>query len=224
MIDRKAIIKLAILILFVSIGTYIFLHLHLYVYFISKKKAINFITSFYPYDVIVFIAMQVLQVVFAPIPGEATGLIGGYLYGPFFGTVYSTIGLTAGSWLAFVLGRFFGLPFVERAVKPEILQKYDYLLEHKGALVSFVLFLIPGFPKDYLCYILGLSHLRVWTFLAISATGRLFGTVLLSVCGSYARTNRYAALSILVGASGLAILIAYLYREKWLEMAKKRKK
>ncbi len=224
MISRQAIIKLAVLILFLSLGTYVFIHFHLHVYFFSQKKAIAFITSFYPYDVIVFIAMQFLQVVFAPIPGDVTGLIGGYLYGPFWGTLYSTIGLTAGSWLAFMLGRFFGLPFVEKTVRPETLQRYDYLLEHKGALVSFILFLIPGFPKDYLCYILGLSHLRMWTFLGITTAGRLFGTILLSVSGSYARSNQYAALFIVVGVSGLAILIAYLYRDKWLEIMRRRKK
>lgn len=224
MISKQAVIKLAVLILFLSVGTYVFIHFHLHVYFFSQKKAIAFITSFYPYDVIAFITMQFLQVVFAPIPGDVTGLIGGYLYGPFRGTLYSTIGLTAGSCLAFALGRFFGLPFVEKTVKPETLRKYDHLLEHKGALVSFILFLIPGFPKDYLCYILGLSHLRMWTFLGISTAGRLFGTILLSVSGSYARSNQYAALFIVVGVSGLAILIAYLYRDKWLEITRRRKK
>ena len=73
--------------------------------------------------------VQILQVVAAPIPGEVTGLIGGYLYGPSIGTIYSTIGLTIGSWMAFVLARFFGLPLVEKAVKPSIIEKYDYFLE-----------------------------------------------------------------------------------------------
>jgi uncharacterized membrane protein YdjX (TVP38/TMEM64 family) len=220
--DNKSIIKLAILILFVSIGTYIFIHFDLYVYFISKKKAIALINSYSPYDVFVFIGLQILQVVFAPIPGEATGLIGGFLYGPFLGTIYSTIGLTIGSWAAFITARFFGLPFVEKAVNPETIKKYDYLLEHKGAVIAFVLFLLPGFPKDYLCFIMGLSHMRIGMFLLVSTVGRLFGTILLSVCGSYARNNEYAALFIAFGITGVILLIAYLYKDKWLAALKKR--
>ena len=187
--NNRSILRLVVGILFIAVLTYFIMHYDLHVIFIKKEKLANFIKSFHPYDEFVFILFQILQVVFAPIPGEVTGLIGGYLYGPVLGTIYSTVGLTVGSWLAFMLARFLGLPFVEKAVNPEILKKYDYVMEHQGAIVSFILFLIPGFPKDYLCYIMGLSHMKLWTFLIISTVGRLFGTMLLSLSGSYVRSN-----------------------------------
>jgi len=56
--------------------------------------------------------------------------------------------------------------------------RFDFLLHHKGAFLVFLLFLLPGFPKDYLCYILGLGHLPLLTFLWIGATGRLLGTII----------------------------------------------
>jgi uncharacterized membrane protein YdjX (TVP38/TMEM64 family) len=205
-----------------AFGTYLFIHYDLFVYFIQKEKAIAFINSFHPYDEVVFISLQVLQVIAAPIPGEATGIIGGYLYGPFLGTIYSTIGLTIGSWIAFALARTFGLPLVEKIIKPEIIQKYDYIMKNQGILVSFLLFLIPGFPKDYLCYIIGLSHMRTWIFLIISTIGRLFGTILLTVSGSCARNNQYGTLLMIVVISGILVIVAYFYREKWLEQLKKR--
>jgi uncharacterized membrane protein YdjX (TVP38/TMEM64 family) len=161
-------------------------------------------------------------VVAAPIPGEVTGLIGGYIYGASLGTVYSTIGLTIGSWIAFALARFFGLPLVEKAVKPAVIEKYDYFLEHRGLFVSFLLFLIPGFPKDYLCYIMGMSHMKTWHFLGISTVGRLLGTILLSVSGSCARNNQYIELLFIAGASCLFLVIAYFYRDKWLDSLKRR--
>lgn len=220
--DKKSIIKLAILILFISIGTYIFIHFDFYVYFVNKEKAVNLIKSFSPFDVLVFIGLQILQVVFAPIPGEATGLLGGFIYGPFLGTIYSTIGLTFGSWLAFTLARTFGLPFVEKAINPDLIKKYDYLLEHKGAVITFVLFLIPGFPKDALCYVMGLSHMRVGMFLLISTAGRVFGTIMLSVCGSFARNHEKTALFIVFGITAVVIVIAYLYKDKWIAALKKK--
>ncbi len=216
--------KILALLLFFALGTYFFVHFDWYVYFIDKNKAIGLIESFHPFDEIVFIALQVLQVVFAPIPGEVTGLIGGYLYGPVLGTIYSTVGLTIGSWLAFLLARTLGLPFVERTVSPEIVKKYDYVMEHQGVLISFVLFLIPGFPKDYLCYIMGLSHMKTMTFLLISTVGRLLGTAMLSICGSYARDNQYLGLAILLGLSGIFILFAFVYREKWIHALKKKRR
>jgi len=92
------------------------------------------------FDELVFIALQIVQVVVAVIPGEISGFIGGYLYGPFLGTLYSTIGLTLGSWLAFMLARFFGEPLLEKVVKKEVFEKFDYFMEHKGLLVSFLFF------------------------------------------------------------------------------------
>jgi uncharacterized membrane protein YdjX (TVP38/TMEM64 family) len=90
-------------------------------------------------------------------------------------------------------------------------------------LVAFILFLIPGFPKDFLCYIMGLSHMRALTFLVVSSVGRLLGTVLLSVSGSCARNGQYEMLFIVLGISGILVLVAYLYREKWLDMLKRKK-
>jgi uncharacterized membrane protein YdjX (TVP38/TMEM64 family) len=216
-------IKLAALFLFIVIGTYLIFHFNFHIIFMDKDKLVSFIESFHPFDEIVFMSLQILQVVFAPIPGEVTGFIGGYIYGPILGTLYSTIGLVIGSWLAFILARFLGLPFVEKAFKPEIIKKYDFILEHKGALVAFILFLIPGFPKDFLCYIMGLSHMRLWTFLVVSTIGRLFGTILLSVSGDFARNGQFGMLFIVLGISGILVLIAFLYREKWLEMLKHKK-
>jgi len=213
----RNLLKLTLLVALVGLGIYWLIHSGLYVYFTEKKKAIHFIRSFYPFDEIVFISLQILQVVFAPIPGDVTGVIGGCLYGTFLGTIYSTIGLTAGSFLAFVLARFFGLPFVEKVIKTETIKKYDNILGHQGAYVSLFLFLIPGFPKDCLCYLMGLSHMSVWAFLLVSTVGRLFGTILLSYYGFCALNGHYTALGITLMAAGTAILLTYLYRDALLK-------
>jgi len=168
-----------------------------------------------------FIPLQVLQVLIAPLPGEATGIIGGYLYGPVLGTVYSTVGLTIGSWLAFALSRWLGLPFVEKVVDRKVLQKYDHFMEHQGALVTLVMFLIPGFPKDALCYIMGLSHMRTSIFLLVSTTGRFFGTLLLSVGGSCLRNEQTKTLYAILAFTAVVLIIAYCYRNKLLKHLRK---
>ena len=173
---------------------------------------LHFIDSLGPLGLIGFIFLQVLQVVVSPIPGEVTGLVGGYLYGPVMGVVWSTIGLTLGSYIAFALGRIFGRPFVERFIDKSILKRFDYLLHHKGAFLIFLLFLIPGLPKDYLCYILGLGHLSTMEFLVIGGVGRLFGTILLTVGGNFIRHHQYKEFSILAGITIIVIFLAMVFK------------
>jgi len=219
----KTALRIAALAIVTAAIVYLLYYFDLYIYFTDRKKLVHFLTSFGPYSIIVFILFQILQVLVAPVPGEVTGLIGGYLYGPVLGTIYSTIGLSIGSWLAFILARTFGLPFVEKAVSNKIIQKYDHFMKHRGVVISFILFLIPGFPKDALCYIMGLSHIPLGTFLIISTTGRLFGTILLSVSGSCVRNQQNTTFFILMGISAVVFLIAYFYREKILEAIRKKK-
>ncbi len=184
-----------------------------------------------PLSFIGFILLQAIQVVAAPIPGEVTGLLGGFLYGPLLGVFLSTIGLTIGSYIAFALSRVFGRPFVERFVDKNTMKRFDYLLHHKGAFLVFLLFLIPGFPKDYLCYILGLGHLTTAEFLVIGGTGRLFGTILLTLGGDYIRHHQYGRFSILIGIAIIVVLFTMAYRDKldrlfrkWHIVTYKRKK
>ncbi len=174
----------------------------------------SFIESFGPLGFVGFILLQITQVVAAPIPGEVTGLLGGFLYGPVLGVVLSTIGLTVGSYIAFALARTFGRPFVDKFVDKRVMKRFDYLLHHKGAFLVFLLFLIPGLPKDYLCYILGLGHLSTTEFLVIGGTGRLFGTILLTLGGTYIRHHQYKRFFVLAGVAIVVVLIAMAYRDK----------
>ncbi len=210
---RKFLLPL-LLFLVIASCSYLFFHYNLSVYLSDKEQALRFVQSFGPWSVPVFMVLQVVQVIIPPIPGDVTGFIGGYLYGSALGTAYSTIGLTLGSWLAFYLARIFGLPLVRKIARPETIQKYDHFMAHNGRAVSFAFFLVPGFPKDALCYIIGLSHMPTGVFLLISTLGRLFGTILLSVAGSSVRQQQGGMFFIAAGALVAAALLAWLYRGK----------
>lgn len=215
-------IRISVFLVLIILSVFVFVHYDLYNFLSNKQRVIHFVRSYGPLSVFIFIIIQIIQVIAAPIPGEISGIIGGYLYGPFWGTLYSTIGLTIGSWLAFLLARFFGLPLVERIVKPDVVQKYNNFIENRGAFISFLLFLLPGFPKDYLCYIIGLSNIGTGIFLLISTVGRLFGTIMLSASGSYARNNQFSMLFIILVIGGVLLLLAYFYRDRWLAKVKRK--
>ena len=205
----------------IGVSTFILYETGLISFFLNKEKMMNFLNSLGPLSFMGFIFLQASQVIISPIPGEVTGLIGGFLYGKFLGIILSTIGLTAGSLIAFSLSKWLGRPFVEKFVRKETMERYDYLLHHKGAFLIFLLFLIPGFPKDLLCYILGLGHLNTKEFLVISTIGRFMGTVLLTLGGDYIRHHQYYRFFILTGVAIVCIMLSMVYRDKVEKLFKK---
>lgn len=212
-IDKRMVTELAGLIALVAVATYLLYAFGLFEFFADRQRLVAFIREHRAYAMFIFIGLQVVQVVAAPVPGEVTGFAGGVLFGTFWGIVFSTIGLTLGSWLAFGLARLIGRPIVELVTSPETIKRYDYVMKHKGLFLAFLMFLIPGFPKDILCYILGLGHMGQRDFLIVSTTGRLLGTTLLTIGGTLFRNERYGAFFTVLGISIAMILLVMIYRE-----------
>jgi len=212
--DKKTILLLLLLGSVIAAITYALYASGMFDLFINKRHLLSFIKEHRSYAALIFISLQAIQVVAAPVPGELTGFVGGMLFGPVWGVVYSTIGLMIGSWAAFMLARLLGRPLVERLVSAEIIQRYDYVMKHKGLMLAFFMFLIPGFPKDFLCYLLGLGHMRQRHFLLVSVPGRLLGTILLTMGGTYFRDERYGALFTIVGISLVIVLFVMIYRDR----------
>ncbi len=171
----------------------------------------DFILSFGAYSKLVFVLLQAIQVLVAPIPGEITGFVGGYLYGKVLGTILSTVGLALGSTMAFEITRIFGTTLVKKIVKQEAMARFDYFVTHRGLQIAFVLFLIPGFPKDSLCYLLGLTHMRRLDFVLMNVFGRLPGTLILSLQGEALRTHHYQEFfTLLVGSIVMTGVLYFL--------------
>ncbi|MGE5172767.1 MAG: TVP38/TMEM64 family protein [Betaproteobacteria bacterium] len=211
--DKKSLTGIIIFCAVVIGLLYLLFPLGLARYFTDKKLLMHIIQEHRAYAALIFIGLQALQVVAAPVPGEVTGFVGGIIFGAVWGVIYSTVGLTIGSWLAFALARLAGRPLVEKVVNPETIQRYDYVMKHKGLFLAFLMFLIPGFPKDILCFVLGLGHMGQRDFLVVSTTGRLLGTVLLTIEGSFFRQKRYGAFFTVLGISIVVILLVMIYRE-----------
>ena len=189
----------------------------------NRHQLKRFISSFGAYSPLAYILLQVIQVIVAPIPGGAIEFLGGYLFGVKAGFLYSMIGLIMGSWSAFSLARIFEKLAVEKFVSANTRKKFDYLIGHEGVILSFLLFLIPGFPKDALCYILGLTPMHLSIFLIISTIGRIPGTLMACLQGGKAFDQQYKAFLILLGISALLILAFYIYHDQIHHLIKKLK-
>lgn len=164
---------------------------------------------------LVFIALQFLQVVLFVIPGEVAQIAGGYIFGMWLGILYSLVGILLGSLFNFFLARLLGLPFVRAVFGESRLERFDTVLTSPRATIAFfVLFLIPGVPKDALCYIAGLSTIRLSLFMLVSTVGRLPGIVGSSALGGAAAERMWATVVSIAIAAGVLFVVGLFYRER----------
>lgn len=179
---NKALVVLGIIVvIFIGI-TYFSKYI---LYFLNNSDEVReFVTGFGMLGPIVLILMQILQVLFAPVPGQVAGFVSGYIYGTFLGTVYTMIGTTIGSFIAIVLTRKYGRPFVEKVVEKHTLKKFDKIAQDKGIFALFLIWLLPALPDDAICYISGLTNIRIKTLMIIVFLGRLPGFIVLNMVGN----------------------------------------
>ena len=162
----------------------------------------------------VFIAIQALQVIISPIPGEITGPVGGALFGTLWGVIYSTIGLTFGTLVCFGIGRLWGEPLVRPFLSEHNWNRMSFILEAEGAIICFVLYLIPGFPKDIISYLFGMSPMPFWVFAVVSTLGRLPGTWMSSYFGAHVGDQQYLYAIAFVALMAAVCLPLYYYRDR----------
>jgi uncharacterized membrane protein YdjX (TVP38/TMEM64 family) len=187
---------------------------------IDREKTQDLIARSGPLAPLSFMGIQFLQVLLAPIPGEATGFIGGYLFGALRGFIYSSISLSLGSWVNFVLGRLLGRHVVRKWIPEKRLEQMDRYVLHQGVLVLFALFVFPGFPKDYLCLFLGMTRLPMMVFLPMAVVGRMPGTLMLSLQGALLFERMYGLFAIILAACAIALAVVYRYRShlyRWID-------
>ena len=131
---------------------------------------------------IVYVLLQIAQTVFAPIPGNVVGGIGGFLFG-WWGILWTLIGSMIGFWIVFVLSRRFGRPLVEKVIQRENLEKFDFIIGKRAPVVLFVIFLIPGLPDDIVAYIAGLTEVKIKNLVLLAIIGRLPSIVVTNYIG-----------------------------------------
>ena len=164
---------------------------------------------------LVFIALQFVQVVLFVIPGEVAQAAGGYIFGMWAGILYSVVGILLGSTFNFFLARLLGVPFVNAVFGAERLKRFDLVLTSRRATAAFfLLFLIPGIPKDALCYVAGLSTLSFPLFMLVSTVGRLPGIIGSSALGGAAANRMWFTAGTITVIAVVLFVAGLLYRER----------
>ncbi|MBM3221403.1 MAG: TVP38/TMEM64 family protein [Candidatus Rokubacteria bacterium] len=163
---------------------------------------------------VVFVLIQALQVIISPVPGEITGPVGGALFGTTWGVIYSTIGLTIGTMVCFAIGRKWGEPLVRPWLSEHHWDRLNFILEAEGAILCFILYLIPGFPKDIISYLFGISPMPFWVFAVVSTVARIPGTWIGSYFGAHVGEQQYLYAIAFFAVVVAVCLPVYYYRDR----------
>ena len=174
-----------------------------------------YVKSHGPLGPVVMMGIMALQVIVAVIPGEPIELAAGFVFGWFSGAVWCLAGAAIAASLVFLAVRKWGVKLVELFFSREKILNFSFLQnEKKLELLLFVLFLIPGSPKDLLTYLVGLTPLKLRTFLILTTIARIPSVVTSTVTGSLAQKENYTAAIILYAVTLAITLICVMYYRK----------
>ncbi|WP_123621641.1 TVP38/TMEM64 family protein [Halorubrum sp. CSM-61] len=192
----------------------LYLLVHEYVGFITDVEALRaWLRQFGVLAPLVFIALQALQVVVAPIPGQVVALVAGYLFGPVAGTVYSLTGVLIGSAVAFSLAKRYGRSFVEDVLHEDVIARFDGFVETVGVPGLFAFVIIPGLPDDAVCFLSGLTKWSLPTFIAVISVGRLPAYVFTVYAGGELASGQFRSAIALIALVVVASVVGYYKQE-----------
>lgn len=163
---------------------------------------------------LICIAIQFAQVVIFVIPGEITQFAAGYVFGAWQGFLYSLAGIALGSAFDFGFARLVGRPFIERILGATTMSRVDELLATpRGKSGLFLLFLLPGMPKDAMSYGAGLTNFRIVEFVIISGLARTPALLFSTMIGSQVYEKDYHS-AVLIGVAGVIAAVGFYLYEK----------
>ena len=161
--------------------------------------------------VLVLLALQFIQVVVAFIPGEVTQMAAGMLYGPLWGSLLILFGCAISSAFVYELVHRLGAPFVKDLISDQHLKKFqDFEKTGRLNIIVFILFLIPGLPKDVFTYITPLTHMSMKNFVLISNFARIPGIVLSTYAAAGLVSGNIVESVIIFAVTAIVAVVALL--------------
>lgn len=178
----------------------------------------SFVEEHFLVGVLTMIFICAFQVVIALVPGELVEIAAGYVFGSWLGALICLIGTMIGSVLAILLVRRFGRRFVESLYPREKIDALPILRERKKRnVLTALLFLIPGTPKDLFTYVIGLTDMSITLYVLITSVAR-FPSIIMSTFGGNAlgddKLSKAAIIFIVTGVISLCGYLVYLYIQK----------
>ena len=178
----------------------------------------NKLDDFKGFAFIPLILLQIIQIIICIIPGQPIQFASSYLYGVLGGFLISLVGAFIGTVITYYLAKFLGNDALHVIFGEEKVKSYVRKLNSSRAyVIIFLLYLIPGIPKDVTSYIAGISNIRLRPFIFLSILGRSPGVLESLLFGTFLAHRNYFGIAMLIIASIIILLICYIKRDVLLK-------
>lgn len=221
----STILKFALLLL-------IIIGLPLYIYFfepqlidsMSSMENVNALFEHYHAEsILVYIGAQILQIIICVIPGQWLQFAAGYMYGFWLGFLYSIIGAAIGSVVTYYLAKLLGRDAMHLIFGEARINEFIHKLNSKKAIVIvFLIFLIPGVPKDLCNYATGISEMKLKPFLIVSLVGRSPGMMGSLLIGRQIEAGNYTGAIVVAAVAVVLCVVGIIMRKRltgWMDKA-----
>jgi uncharacterized membrane protein YdjX (TVP38/TMEM64 family) len=179
----------------------------------DPRKVRAFIAQFGMRAPTIFITLQIMQIIVAPMPGYVIELVAGYIFGAVKGTILCNLGVLIGSTIAFWVGRIFGRNLLLIFISPDKMHKFDGYVVHKGPFIIFLLLLFSPLG-DITYYLSGLTPIPYFIYLAMVFIARLPMNIAYNLVGSKAFSLSIREWAILIGIMSVLAALFYLNRKR----------
>lgn len=184
----------------------------------DNTKFLEWLDQFGRWDEVVFISIRALQTVVKFIPAEPLEIGSGYAYGIWGGLLYCMIGTEIGSFIILLITKLFGMRAINLFVPQERIDKIKFLQNEKKLKTTlFIIYLIPGTPKDLITYFIGKTKIKISHFLIITGIARIPSIITSTWCGAALGENKIVLAAIVFGATLVVSLIGTFFYKKFFE-------
>lgn len=214
---RRKIVSIISIIIFIlfSVAIFWFIGRKMLKFFAEPEKFRTWVDELGPKSRFIFVGMVAFQIIIAIIPGEPLEIGAGYAFGALEGTLLCMAGILIGSIIVFLISRYFGVKAVEAIYPREKLNKLKFLNNPKKLnTLTFILFAIPGTPKDVMTYFMGLTPMKLTTWIIITSIARIPSVITSTIGGNALGVKDYKFAVIAFAVAVVISIIGILLHRK----------
>ena len=180
----------------------------------SAERVVDYLKANSSIAALLIICIQIVQVVICFLPGQPVQFAASYMFGVARGFAFSITGAVIGTVISFYLAKLLGNDAMNLFFGEEKVRDYKKKLDSgRGLLLAFLIYLIPGIPKDIVSYVAGISDMRFRPFLLVATVGRIPGMLGSLMLGHFFGRQDYRAMIIIAGVVAVILLICYIKRD-----------
>ncbi|MEA4988862.1 MAG: VTT domain-containing protein [Anaerovorax sp.] len=185
--------------------------------FKTQEEINAFLSQYHTAGIFIYIGLQIMQIIICIIPGQMLQFAAGYAYYFWIGFFLSIIGIGLGTVITFYLARILGKNAMHVLFGEKKINHFIEMLNSKRAyMVIFILYVIPGFPKDLITYAAGVSEIKLKPYLILSLVGRTPALMATIMIGAMTRTGSYTNVILLCIAVVFLSIVCFVHRKKFI--------